>query len=154
MDQSWWCRVCGAVGQKSWGFNVAPQNPIPLHQICQQQCFWAPRKGTFEMHNAKTCALLAWRPKRAHLCTNSASNSAVGYLGRACLKCAMPKHCPFGVPPQARIPLHQICQQQCSWVPRMGMFEMHNAKKMLFWRGAPSTHTSAPNMPATVFLDT
>ena len=24
-------------------FDVVPQAPIPLHQMCQQQCFWIPR---------------------------------------------------------------------------------------------------------------
>ena len=36
----------------------------------------------------------------------------------------------------------------------MGVFEMHNAKKVCFWCGAPNAHTSAPSMPPPVFLET
>ena len=64
------------------------------------------------------------------------------------------KVCGFGMAPQARIPLHQIFQQRCCWRPRMGVFGMRNATNVGVWRGAPSAHTSAPNMPATVFWDT
>ena len=35
-----------------------------------------------------------------------------------------------------RIPLHQMRQQHCFWIPSMGVFEMHNAKNqgVLLWR--------------------
>ena len=38
--------------------------------------------------------------------------------------------------PQGRIPLHQMRQQKCFSIPRMGVFEMCNAKKcaVLAWR--------------------
>ena len=41
-------------------------------------------------------------------------------------------------------------------MPRMGVFEMDNAKKNLFGflGGAPNTHTPVPHRPAKVFLDT
>ena len=34
----------------------------------------------------------------------------------------------------------------------MGVFEMHSAKKVCLWYGAPNMHTSAPTMPPTVFF--
>ena len=61
-----------------------------------------------------------------------------------------------GVAPQTLIPLYHIGQQRCFWIPRMVVFVLHNAKKILFglWGGAPNTHTTVPNRPAKVFLDT
>ena len=100
-----------------WGFGVALQAHIPLHQICQKGCFWIPTMGVFEMRNAKKHGVLAWRLKPAYLCTKYDRQSVFGYLGWGCLKCAMPKN--VGV-----------------------------------WRGGSSPHTSAPNLPAKVFLDT
>ena len=101
---------CGSVG-------VAPQMCMPLHQICHQQRFWIPSMSVFEMHKAKKIEGLAWRPKRAYLCTTYASNSVFGYPVWVCLKCRIPK-------------------------------------SVGSWRGAPCAHTSAPKMPALVFLDT
>ena len=46
--------------------------------------------------------------------------------------------------PQTPIPLYPTGQKRWFCVPRMGMFELHNAKKYIFgfWGGAPNTHTS------------
>ena len=81
--------------------------------------------------------------------TKYASNSCFGYLLRVCLKFTMPKSCGGltwrPIPP---IPRHHVCYQQYFLIPRMGVFEMHNDKNC----GTPNVHTSAPNMPATVFL--
>ena len=32
---------------------VGTQTPIPLYPIEQQRCFWIPRMGGFELHNAE-----------------------------------------------------------------------------------------------------
>ena len=64
------CLKCAM--QKTWGFGVALQAHVPLHQICLQRRFWVPRMGVFEMCNAKKCGRLAWRSKRVDLCTKSA----------------------------------------------------------------------------------
>ena len=53
---------------------------------------------------------MAWRSKRAYLCTKSARKSASVYLVWGCLHCAM-------------------------------------RKNVGFWHGAPSAHTSVPNLP-------
>ena len=95
---------------------MAPQTHIPPHPTCQQRCFWIPSMDVFEMHDAKNCTVLTWRPKHAYLCTKYASNSVFGTLYGVCLKCTMPKIVGFR-------------------------------------RGAPNTHTSAANMPATGFLE-
>ena len=50
--------------------------------------FWIASMGVFEMLNAKKCGVLAWRSKRAYLCTKSARKSVFGYLVWFCLKCA------------------------------------------------------------------
>ena len=137
-----------------WLFGVALQARIPLHQICQKDCFWMPTMGVFEMRNAKKRGFLARRSKRASLCTESARKSVCGYLVWGCLHCAMPKKWVFGVALQASIPLHQICPPKCFWIPSRGIFEMRNAINVAFCRGAPSVHNSAPNLPERVFLDT
>ena len=63
------------------------------------------------------------------------------------------KMCVFGVAPQMRIPLPQVCHQQCFWIPSMGVFEVHNAKKNVrLWCGAPNAHTPARNIPVFVYL--
>ena len=37
----------------------------------------------------------------------------------------------FDVAPPTPIPLHQICQQQWFWVPRMRVFEMQDARNII-----------------------
>ena len=137
---------------------VAPQTPIPLYTTGQQRCFWIPRMGVFELHNAKKIVWVqGWRPKHPYLCTLQASKDVFGYLRWWCLKCTMPKKslC-SGVAPQTPIPLYPTDQQRCFWIPKMGVFELHSAKKTLFGfrGGAPNTHTSVPYKPAKVFSDT
>ena len=34
--------------------------------------------------------------------------------------------------PQTPIPLYSIGQQRCFWIPGMGVFELHNAKRLCF----------------------
>ena len=99
-----------------------------------EQSWWF---GVCVVRWAKNRGVLAWHPRRPYLCTEYASNSVFGYLVWGCLKCRMPKiSWGFDVAPQASIPLHQICQQQCFWIPGMGVFEMQSAKKSVFlaWR--------------------
>ena len=59
-----------------------------------------------------------------------------------------------GVALQTLIPLYPIGRQRWFWLPRMGVFAVRNAEKLGFWRGASSPHTSAPNLPERLFLDT
>ena len=69
---------------------------------------------------------------------------------------AAPYHLGYGVAPQTPIPLYPIGQQRCFWIPRMGVFGLQNAKKILFgfWGGAPNAHTTVIHSPAKVVLDT
>ena len=46
--------------------------------------------GMFALRNAHKCGLLAWRSKRAHLCTTSARQTGFGYLGSGRLKLCIP----------------------------------------------------------------
>ena len=101
---------------KKVGVAVALQVRIPLHQIWQQTCLWIPRMGVFKIYNAKKGAGLAWRSKRAYLCTKQASKIVFGCLGWGGLKWITPKNVGFSC-------------------------------------GAPSAHTSAPNMATKPFLD-
>ena len=60
-----------------------------------------------------------------------------------------------GLAPQTPISLYSMGQQRFFWIPRMGVFELHNTKIILFGfrGGAPNTHTSVPQGPEKVFLD-
>ena len=78
-----------------WVFGVALQVRIFLHQICPPKCFCIPRMGVFKMRSAKTCRVLAWRSKRACLCTKSARKTVFGSLVQGCLRCAIPEKCGF-----------------------------------------------------------
>ena len=62
----------------------------------------------------------------------------------------------FEVSPQTPRPRSPIGQQRCFCMPMVGVFELHNAKKVLFgfWGGAPNTHTTVTHRIAKVFLDT
>ena len=40
-----------------FGSEVAPQAPIPLYPVGQQECFWIPGIGLLELHNAKKYCL-------------------------------------------------------------------------------------------------
>ena len=64
---------------------MAPSAHTSAH-ICPPKRFWIPRRRVFEMHNAKKCGFLLWRPKRAYLCTKSASEGGFAYLGWGRLK--------------------------------------------------------------------
>ena len=98
--------------------------------------------SVFELHNTKNCGGFAWRDKRTYLCTKYASNSVSGYLVWVCLKCTMAKKSwYFDAAPQTPIPRHQICQQQCFWMPSMSVFEMRNTKNCGVWPGAQA-HTA------------
>ena len=66
-----------------WGFDTALQVRIPVHQVWRQQYFWIP--SVFEMDNAKNGGALIWRPKRAYVYTQYASNSVFRYLVWVCV---------------------------------------------------------------------
>ena len=103
----WVCLKCAM--PKMLCFGAVPKAHTPLRQICQQTCIWIPSMDVFEMHSAKKCALVAWGPKCAYLCTKYASNSVFGYLVWECLKCTTPKKSSSSeVAPQTSIPLHPI----------------------------------------------
>ena len=55
----------------------------------------------------KECTFLAWRPNGTYLCTKHDASSTFWIPSMG-----VPKNCLLGVPPQTRIPLHQICPQQ------------------------------------------
>ena len=56
--------------------------------------------------------------------------------------------------PQTPIPLHIMGQKRSFWIPRIGVFEMDNATKIVgVLGGAPNTHTSAHHGPEKEFLD-
>ena len=131
----------------------------PLHRICQHRCFWIPSMRVFEMQEAEKCGALAWCPTHTYLCTNyaitrvsrylvwvclkcimpkkigvSRSICVFKYLAWVCLKCTMPKMWGFDVAPQTHIPLYQIYQHQCFWIPSMGAFEMHDVENVGVWQ--------------------
>ena len=55
-----------------------------------------------------------------------------------------------GLAPETLISWNPAGQQKCLWIPRMGGFEMHTAKKLFWhWSGAPNTYR-----PAKVFVNT
>ena len=60
-----------------------------------------------------------------------------------------------GVALQTPIPLHTTSQKRSFGIPRMSVFEVHNAKKLCcgLWGGAPNTHITAHHRPEKVFLD-
>ena len=58
-----------------------------------------------------------------------------------------------GVAPKTPIPRYPIGQQSWFWLPRMGVIELHIAKKYC-WDGAPNTHTTVPCWPAKDSFDT
>ena len=52
------------------GSGVALQTPLLPYPIGQQRCFWIPKMGVFELHNAKPVIwVLAWRSKHPYRCT-------------------------------------------------------------------------------------
>ena len=51
------------------------------YPIGHNGCFWIPRIGVFELHNAtKILSLLGLRLKHPYLCTPKASKGVGGYL--------------------------------------------------------------------------
>ena len=144
--------VWNAQCQKTWGFDAAPQTPIPLHQICQQQCFWIPSMGVFGMHNAKIMGFCRGAPNT--LRTKYASNSVSGYLVRVVKMHNAKKHEVL-----TRRPKHPyICTKYASnsvsgYLVRVCL-KCTMPKSVQFWGGAPNAHTSSPNMSPAVFLDT
>ena len=84
----------------------------------------------------KNVCFLARCPRRAYLCTEYATSSIFGYLVCVYLKCTMPKKCVLGVAPHTHIHVHQVCLQQCFWIPSMRVFERHSAKKVCLLRAA------------------
>ena len=136
-------------------FGVALQTCIPLHQKCQQY-FWIPSMGVFEMHTAKRCVFLGWRPKHAYLCTKYSISSVFeccvvyGCVGNA--QCR--KVCVFGVPPPTRIPMHEYSISSVFECLVWWCLKCTMPKRLRSWPGAPNAHTYAPNHPPAVFLDT
>ena len=132
----WYVCFWNARWQKMCTLGVAPQMCILLHQICHQKYFWIPTVGVFERHNANKCAFWGWRAEHAYLCTKRTTKSVSGCLVWVVLKCTMPNMCIVGVAPQTCMPLDQTYHQKCFWIPGIGGFEMHNAKKwaLLGWR--------------------
>ena len=139
------------------GSGVSLQPPTPLHIMRQKRCFWIPRMGVFETQDAKNIVwVLGWRSKRPYHCTPQASKGVFGYLEWWCLNCTMPKHIvrvlgwrpkhPYLCTPSARkgVFVHLV------W----GCLKCAYQKMWGFWRGAPSAHTSAPNLTERVVLYT
>ena len=113
---------------------------IALHQNCQQHCLWM-RSISVCVQNAQCqkSVFLVQRAERTYCCTKSATKSVFRYLVWVFLKRTMPKKCVLGVARRTRTPGHHKYHQECFWTPSMGMFEMHNAKKV-FSRSARQTH--------------
>ena len=111
--------------------------------------------GLFEVHDAKKCALLAWRPKRAYLCTKYASEDVFGYLGWGdCLKCGAKKGAFLAWRPKRAYLCTKYASNSILGYLGWGRLKCAMPKNVRFWRGGPSAHTFAPNMPAKVLLDT
>ena len=115
------------------GSGLALQTPIPLHPTGQKTYFWIPRTGVFEMHHAKKSGLwvLGWRSKHPHLCTPPGRKPVFGYLRWVRLKRTMPKNIAWVLGWRSRHPY--LCTPRARkagfWIPRMGVFETHHAKK-------------------------
>ena len=61
----------------------------------------------------------------------------------------------FWVAPQTPIHLRIMGLKRFFWTPRVGVFEIDNATKIVgFWGGAPNTYTSAHHGPEKMLLDT
>ena len=101
------------------------------------------------------------RPNHLYRCTPHASKGGFGYLGWGCLNCTMPKNIvwvrgwrpkhPYLRTPWARKGVFGIGVFASS----VGVYALRNAKNcgVSAWR-SKRAHTSAPNLPAKVFLDT
>ena len=113
-----------------------------------------PSVDAFEMHNAIPCVFFVWRAEHVHVRTKIATKIVFGYVVWMRVNEQCDKICISGVADGTHIPLHQKCQQKCLWIPSMGVFEMHNAKKVCFWCTAPNAHTSVPKVPTKMSLDT
>ena len=92
-------------------------------------------------------SVLRWRPKNPYHCTPRASKGVFGCLGWGCLNYTMPKkEIVFDMAPKTPIPLYPIGQHRCFWIPEMGVFELHNAKKYSLDPGV-ATQTPLPLYP-------
>ena len=137
------------------GSGVAPQKPIPLYPIGQQKCFGVPRMGLFEMDNAKKyCLGSGVAPKTLIPLYPIGQQRCFWIPGMGVFEMDNAEKIVWvvgGAPNTHRIP----------WA-REGVFgylgwrclKCAMPKNIGVWRGAPSAHTSAPNLPERVFLDT
>ena len=138
------------------GSGVALQAPIPLYHIDQQKCFWIPRMGVFEMHNAKKyCLGSGVAPQTPIPLYPIGQQRCFGIPGMGVFEMRNAKKCGVLVWRSKRAYL-------CTKSARKSVFgylvrkclKCAMPKNVDFWRGAPSAHTSAPNLPAKAFLDT
>ena len=76
--------------------------------------------------------VLGWRPNHPYHCTPWARNCVFGSVGWVFLNWTMPENIVWVLgwrPNHPYIPLHTMGQKLCFWIPRMGVFELHNARK-------------------------
>ena len=137
---------------KMWAFGVVLQARKPLHRICPPKWFCIPSMGVFALRNAKKSGSLAWRSKRAYVCTKSARNNFFGYLAQGCLKFARPKNVGFrrGAPSthtSAPIYAHQSVFGCLGW----GYLHCAMRKNVGFRRGAPSVYLCTEFARKSVF---
>ena len=139
------------------GSGVALQTPIPLYIMGQKRCFWIPGMGVFEMHNAKEYCLGSGVALQTPIPLYTVGRKRCFWIpGMGCLKWTIPKNIvwvqewcpkhPYICTPWARKDVFGYLVWGCSHCA------MH--KNAACGRGAPSAHTSAPNLPERVFLDT
>ena len=142
----------------SWGYGVGPQTPIPLYPVGQERCFWTPRMGVFELHNANKChGVLGWPPKHPYLCTLQAGKGVFGYLGWGCLNGTMPRNivgfCGGAPNTHTSVPYKPAKVFLDTWDG--GVLTAQCQKISFgFWGGAPNPPTAVPCGPAKVFMDT
>ena len=155
----------GMVRFKYYHFTY-PTTPFQAHRVQRYAClgrhprphtlfFW---HGAFQHHHLRSpkTAFLAHSVQRYACLGHHSRTHTMGYLGCWCLKRTMPTNIVWVVGWLSNHPyLCTLGQKRCFSIPTMGVFETHNAKKIVWvWGGAPNTHISAHHGPEKACLGT